>query len=164
MKKFIIAISLIAVLFLAGCIQKQAPEHSFNGIDCGNNVTCFSENLAKCNPAKIEIKQNINGMDTVFYSDIQGGTPDKCEIYQQIKSIEFPENISPVEKITRQVLIGADSTCIGPVTKLKTGSFEEYMEYFNCSGTLYDLMKAGYQQVENTSEEKGRKTLNPTLS
>ncbi len=167
MKNLLIVLSLVAVVFLAGCIHKTAPEHSFEGIDCGSDTVCFASNLAKCNPAKIQVSQNVNGMNAVFYMDIQGGTVDSCEIYQQVKSIEFPENMSPVEKMAAQLMIGADSTCIGPVDKLKTGSFEEYEKYFNCSGTLYELMKAGSQQVEqvvdNTSgyEEEGRKTLNP---
>jgi len=134
--------------------------------------------LVKCNPAKIELKQEINGIEAVFYSDIQGGSVDYCVIYQQIKSINFPDNMSPVEKMAMQVLVGADSTCVGPSDKLKTGSFDEYEQYFNCSGTLYELMKAGSQQIEqaveetnenvsadNTSyEEEGRKTLEPTLN
>ena len=158
MKKLIAVLSIFLLVLFLGCIQNQQPKHVFVGKNCGTNMTCYQEALHNCEKANVSISQSINGMSITLYSDIQGGNTTACKIYDQIKSIQLPENTSSMEKMTIQMLNGADGTCIGPVNKLKTGSFQEFQENFNCTGTLFDLMKTVAPQTNNSAQ--GRRTVN----
>jgi|GEM_PF-4674977 len=141
MKKVFALLSIFLIIIFLGCVQNEQPKHSFEGKNCKTNITCYQEALQKCEKANVSITQNMNGMSITLYSDIQGGSLDSCKIYQQIKKIQIPENTSAMEKMAIGMLNGADAICIGPVNKLKTGNFEEFQQNFNCSGSLYELMK-----------------------
>jgi len=149
MKKLFALLSILVIIVFLGCVQNEAPKHQFTGKNCGTNITCYQQSLQKCEKANVSLTQNMNGMSITVYSDIQGGSVDSCKIYQQIKNIQIPENTSAMEKMAMSVLNGADAICIGPVNKLKTGSFDEFQKNFNCSGTLYELIKVSTQQTEN---------------
>ena len=136
----ILALTLvIAMVFMIGCVQQPIPE--FEGKDCGTNITCYQEAMAQCQPAKVETSQEINGITVTLYSHIQGGTAQECTIYQRIKDIEVPEDTKPEEMLVINAMKGADATCVGPIDKLGAGTIEEFEKYFECEGTLYELMK-----------------------
>ncbi len=159
MKKLIAVLSIFLVIIFLGCLQTEQPKHVFVGKDCGSNMTCYHEALKNCEKANVSLTQTVNGISLTVYSDIQGGNKSSCVVYEQIKNVKAPENASAVEQIALQALNGLDGTCIGPVSEIKTGSFEEFQQEFNCTGKLFDMLKT-ITPASNASTE-GRKTLNP---
>ena len=150
MKK-LIAVMIIAMFFLIGCIGETIPE--FEGKDCGADILCYQEALQTCTPAKVEVAQATGDIGVTLYSHIQGGTIESCTIYQKITEITIPEGTDTFQAMAINTMKGADATCIGPVNKLGAGTLDEFEQYFECEGTLYEIMKLTSQAKQVAVEE-----------
>ena len=141
MKK-LIAVIIIAMFFLIGCVQEpEEPEPVLDLKDCGNDILCFRDSTLKCEKAKVEVTQKAGNISLTLYSDIRGGTVESCTIYQKIIDIQIPEGTDAFQAMAINVMKGADATCVGPVDKIGSGTLEEFEEYFECEGTLFEIMK-----------------------
>ena len=146
MKKiFTIAVLLIAVAVLSGCVA-PVEEPVVVLKDCGSDQSCFEAAAETCEPAKITVLEEDESSSMGMYSEIRGLEGDNCVLYLRVTQFEMNLPAIPLEpseqelfdqlqqgfkelegkemicKIPKEIIAGSDMLSMANPEELCTGS------------------------------------------
>ena len=183
MKKPILVVSVVFVLFLLGCAQSGTGIGGVSLKDCGNDASCFDSASQNCAPAKATLTQSTDQGSVETYAESRGISGSECEFYSKINKFDIATDVPGVSadfsakvKTLVKGLEGKDMVCRVPqdIAKSQTLDFAESQDLFDkyCSGALKDelsslqdnLSALVQEELQNQIAQGGLDTIGSTDS
>ncbi len=102
-KLFTIAVLLIAVAVLSGCVAPVDEETGVILKDCGLDQSCFETAAQTCEPAKIAVSTEDESSIIGMYSEIRGLEGDNCILYLRVTQFEMKTPDVPLDSSEQEL-------------------------------------------------------------